>query len=314
MSEDNDDPFESGLILQLFLLIFQTVFGKLILPFFIVPLSKFLRISHLWAGILILSVLGVIYDAGFSNHSLIKYTYHLVSDRIESKSNYKKSIKISSDLITTKKYPYGLYTGERPQKDRLYKGSLIYNNGYYYEGEWKDEKKEGDGLFIIGESKFMCFFADDLPNGRGLYYSQFSIANVIWEKGEITKGIMSYSNNNIFIGTFDESVYWKKGTVILANGIRESGEWNRGIRNGYFIFIYTNGDRFEGIFINGKNSGQGKYYYTNGDTYIGEFENMVRHGDGTYFFKNGDKVIGIWKNGKIENGKKIYHNGKIEEI
>jgi hypothetical protein len=314
MSEDNDDPI--GCFFGLFITIFHVLFDKLLLPFLIIPFSKFFHISRLWAGIVmaigsVLLFFGI-KDIGFSKNSKIKYTYHLITDKIDAKPSINKSIVIDPVSSIPKKYPNGSYIGDEPQKDRLYKGSMRYNNGDYYEGDWKNEKREGNGFLVKGDRKWLASFSNDALNGRGLFNSPTQMTNGVWENGKAIKGIRSYKDNRIFIGTYDEEGDWKKGTVIGANGIQVSGEWSNGNANGFFVIVYTDGGKFEGTYVDGNRDSQGKYYYKNGDVYIGEFKNDIRHGEGTFFYKNGDKEIGTWKNGNFERGKKIYHNGKIE--
>ena len=51
------------------------------------------------------------------------------------------------------------------------KGKIIYNNGNEYEGEWKNDKKNGEGYieYINEQDKFKGEFENDMEkNGEGL--------------------------------------------------------------------------------------------------------------------------------------------------
>ena len=51
------------------------------------------------------------------------------------------------------------------------KGKIIYNNGDEYEGEWKNDQKNGEGCleYINEQNKFKGEFENDMEkNGEGL--------------------------------------------------------------------------------------------------------------------------------------------------
>ena len=56
------------------------------------------------------------------------------------------------------------------------KGVLIYNNGDKYEGEWKKDKKEGEGVFIDRNGKYEGEYKNDMKEGKGtIYYNNGNV-------------------------------------------------------------------------------------------------------------------------------------------
>ena len=62
------------------------------------------------------------------------------------------------------------YDGEWKEGKRYGKGTLIYEDGSKYEGEWKNGKKNGQGsIFYHDGSKLEGEFRDDSPWDTSLY-------------------------------------------------------------------------------------------------------------------------------------------------
>ena len=67
---------------------------------------------------------------------------------------------------------YGLKNG---------KGILYYSNGnIIYDGDWINDKKEGNGKYIDEDGKYYIGeFKNDLQNGKGILY--YSNRNIIYD-------------------------------------------------------------------------------------------------------------------------------------
>jgi len=109
------------------------------------------------------------------------------------------------------------------------KGTMHWNNGDRYEGEWKNNKKEGRGIYYLGDGEF---------------------------KGDRYEG--DYKN-----GKAEE-----KGIYYYANGDRYEGEFKNGKREGKGIYYFANGDRTIVEFLNDKPIGKHVKLTINGEVEI----------------------------------------------
>ena len=126
----------------------------------------------------------------------------------------------------------------------------VYNDGAWYEGEFKEGKWNGNGTY--------CW-----PDG-GKYVGQFLNGSMHGE------GILYHTN-----GTSNKVIY-NNGNVISTspNIIREN---------------YSDGAWYEGEMKDGQRHGQGTYCWANGNKYIGGWFNGSMHGNGVIYYYNGVK-------------------------
>ena len=162
-----------------------------------------------------------------------------------------------------------------------------------YEGELKNDKKEGFGK---------CNFNDKI-----LYIGEWS-NNLINGKGKL----LNKNKNIIYEGEFVNGKFEGNGKYFYKNGEKYIGQFSENKRNGKGIMYYSNGKiQYEGNFVNDKYEGEGKYYYKNEKYYIGQFSKNKKNGNGIIYYKNGNiNYIGDFKDDKFEgNGKYIFENG-----
>ena len=219
--------------------------------------------------------------------------------------NIKPSIDIIKEIFEDKKYENDLenikikllekndlFMGIMDNNDIYPKRGILYtHNGDYYNGEFSDGKKNGQGNIIYANgTKYEGSFKNDYHDGFG---------KLIQLNGETYEGD------------------WKKGKIngngmrIHANGNKYIGNYVNNIRNGNGHLIFVNGESYKGNFLNGKANGNGVFKFKNGNIYEGEFKDNLIMGKGTLTLKNGDKYIGVFTNGSI-NGKGTFidNNGE----
>ena len=139
-----------------------------------------------------------------------------------------------------------------------------------YEGEFKNNKANGNGIFVFG------------PNSK-------------WA-GDRYEG--QYINNKIH----------GQGIYNFASGNKYVGEYINGKKHGKGTFtFFVTGNKYVGEYKNGKRHGQGTFTYKSGAKYIGKFKNEKYHGQGTYNYKSGAKDVGEFQNGKL-NGFAIRYD------
>jgi hypothetical protein len=158
-------------------------------------------------------------------------------------------------------YPNGdVYEGEIKNDKKNGKGTLIFANGTYYEGEWKDDKMYGLGK-------------------------------------------LSYSDGSLYEGQFKDDSFNGNGKLISSNRSTYKGEWKDNKKNGHGEFLSIGDDEkidylYKGEWKDDKKNGHG-VYYANYDVFDGQWVDDKKNGDGTLTLKNGIKINGQWLNDEL---------------
>lgn len=193
--------------------------------------------------------------------------------------------------------PVGYFTG---------KGRKTYDNGNYYEGDWKNGEPNGKGKLVFSDG---IIHEGDFVDGR------LEKGKVIWTNGVIYEGIRSnletlgkgkmiFPNGNVYEGDFWRFEMSGKGKMTFPNGYIYEGNWERNNRSGSGKLIYPNGDTYVGKFANDCVEGKGKMTYANGDVYLGEWRNFKRSGKGKMVYANGTVEKGLWENDEFTGEEK----------
>ena len=85
-------------------------------------------------------------------------------------------------------------------------GVYVFPSGDKYEGQWKDNKYDGQGTFTWSDGKkYVGQFKDNKKNGQGTF---------------------TFANGNKYVGQFQDDKYGGFGTFYNANGsINQQGLW-----------------------------------------------------------------------------------------
>ena len=103
--------------------------------------------------------------------------------------------------------------------------------GDRYEGEFRNNKKEGRGIYYLHNGNI---YEGDIKNGK--------------IEG---RGIDYYNNGDRYEGDNKNGLKEGKGIYYYNNGDRYEGDWKNDKREGKGIFYYNNGDREMGDYLNG---------------------------------------------------------------
>lgn len=230
----------------------------------------------------------------------------------------------------TKEFEAGTYTGDLVRGQCHGQGTMHYDNGGWYTGQWSYGAWSGTGTgkytYKSGNT-YEGEFLDGQCHGTGtMHYTDGGWYKGQWQEGKWSgsgTGKNFYDNGDIYEGSYLNGKRHGQGTYTYANGGWITGSWSEGAQKGTATgkMIYDNGDAYEGSFLNGKRHGQGTYTWSNGGwitgnwsngeqsgagrgkriynngVYEGEFLNGKLHGQGTYSYQNGDKYTGQWANG-----------------
>ena len=199
------------------------------------------------------------------------------NNKINTYTKTNSSNKEISHKTVIKQYEDGKYEGILINNKREIHGIMYYKNGAKYDGQWKNNKINGKGIYISGN-----YFKND-PNLIGIKYEGDFKNDKIEGFGT---GI--YTSGDKYTGEWKDNKQYGRGIVEYRGGGKYDGEWKNGKFNGHGIYVLKNGEKFEGKFIDNKYNGYGKYYYLNGDILEGIFKNdrpsgncVLHRADGT---------------------------------
>lgn len=185
-------------------------------------------------------------------------------------------------------------------------------NGGYYEGFWKNGKKQGYGMYVwTGTGKYIGSWDNDNMNGYGAYIAD-NDDNIV---GEYRDGKLNGQGYQVINGKWDQGWYSDGNITTSYAYTRNAGEYgctSGDCDNKYGYFKWENGDHFVGFFNNGKLY-LGTYTFADGNKYSGMFNsNNQYHGTGRFFFNDGAYYGGEWKNGKYSG--RGYHKASDMSI
>ncbi len=185
------------------------------------------------------------------------------------------------------------YTGELEEGTLLRQGQGTYrypNNVFKYQGEWKQGKKHGMGIFTFGDGSS--------------YEGEFV-------KGEIIgAGLRRWPNGSTYSGDFFMGEMEGEGIFVSNSGEKYEGSMKNNQRHGEGELTETNGDVYQGEFHTNRRHGKGTEYLASGEVYCGEFVRGVRQGSGSMTYLGGQKYQGSWVNGG-KHGEGIFEDPKV---
>ena len=174
----------------------------------------------------------------------------------------------------------GKYTGDFIKNG---KWKAEYPNGDKYDGEFKDDKMEGHGVYIYtnGE-KYVGVWKDDKKHGHGVY------------TGAPTRG-----TSDTYDGQYKDDKKNGNGKFTSKGGNIEEGVWQDNQMNGPGSWqgVFP-GDKYQGGFKTGSWDGHGRRDHQDGSFYVGNWKNGQMDGQGIITRTNGNTYSGIFNNGK----------------
>lgn len=234
---------------------------------------------------------------------------------------------VKEEAITgygTKIFDTGTYTGDLVRGECHGTGTMQYNNGGWYTGQWNSNSWTGAGtgkvIYDDGDV-YEGEFLNGKRHGSGTYY----YSNGGWYKGQWKDGSktgsgtgkMIYDDGDIYEGELLNGKRHGSGTYNYSDGGWYKGQWKDGSKagSGTGKLIYDNGGVYEGELLEGKRHGTGTYHYPDGAVYNGAWVSGKRQGTGTIQYTNGGWYTGNWDGDKqagAGKGKQIYSNGVYE--
>ena len=237
----------------------------------------------------------------------------------EAFQNFFKNQKYKNDWSRSKiKFSQNgdFFIGVFEQDEKYPKrGILVSSGGDYYDGEFVNGKKEGEGkLIYMNGNKYEGSFARGRQNGRGkLTQIDGDTYDGEWKDGRTNgQGTRYHNNGDKYIGNHLNNLRNGKGYYLFANGDSYEGNWVNGIASGRGILRFKNGEVYDGEFKNNNMFGKGTFTKKNGEVLVGEFINGLINGKGKYENALGEKYIGEFLSGKKHGFGKLYNKeGKL---
>ena len=209
------------------------------------------------------------------NDSSIKSKFQFSNE--EGKQSSENNTKYISE-INTDTFTYIGFLSENLKKEFF--GYYKYDNNDEYSGEWKEDFKEGKGVYLYFNEKekneeefYLGEWNKGEKNGKGIYFWKHSNEKIKFED----------SNYDVVFGNFENNEY-KNGFCISKNkndfSIYEGKYDNEKKNDDEAIFIENNDKAFLGKFIDNEMS--------EGRVIIFKENNEVKNS--YYFEKNNDEV------------------------
>ena len=215
-------------------------------------------------------------------------------------------------------------------------GSYTDADGNKYVGEWKDDKRHGQGTSTFADGdQYVGEFKDGEVHGHGTYLFGPNAGEFAGDK---------------YVGEFKDGMKHGHGTYTWADGDVYVGEWKDG--NPWEGVQYSASGKVQGTYSNGEPCGGceptarqlvlvreidpshitaalppcpssgvfhncfGTFTSDDGHKYVGEWKEDKMHGSGTYTFgpgdHEGDKFIGEWKDNKPWQGVEYSPSGEVK--
>ena len=215
-------------------------------------------------------------------------------------------------------------------------GSYTDADGNKYVGEWKDDKRHGQGTsFWADGDQHVGEYKDGKEHGHGTYLfgpnsGEFAGDKYVWEFKDGMKhghGTYTWADGDVYVGEFKDGNPWE-GVQYSASGKMQgtysNGEPCRGCEptarqlalvreiDPSHITAALPPCPSSGVFHNCF----GTFTSDDGDKYVGEWKEDKMHGSGTYTFglgdHEGDKFIGEWKDNKPWQGVEYSPSGEVK--
>ena len=117
---------------------------------------------------------------------------------------------------------------------------MTYQSGNYYEGQWRINKRNGEGTmyWLSSNEKYTGNWEDNYQSGFGTH---------IWLEG--ANGDNKLLRNR-YVGNWRLGLRYGNGTFYYSNGSKYEGMWRDNLKNGHGVFTFEDGTSYEGPFEN----------------------------------------------------------------
>lgn len=123
----------------------------------------------------------------------------------------------------------GVYEGEYKNNKKEGKGKMVYPDGGTYDGQWKEGFRDGQGTFKYPNGDwYKGMWVKGKKSARGTYFSYSGACWYMgmWKDGNFVEGDWKFKDGSCYKGNFNLGMPAPgPGTFVFANGNTLQGEW-----------------------------------------------------------------------------------------
>ncbi len=156
---------------------------------------------------------------------------------ISGSISYKSGIKVEGDFSGSQ------VTG---------KGKIFYPDGRRYEGDLIKNSAEGTGTFwsANGKTKYEGEWKNNMKNGKGKQTDETGTYEGAWANNKRNGyGTQTYKNGDEYYGDFEDDKRNGTGVMKYTNGDSYSGEWKNNVKEGKGVYKFKDGKVNSGNFV-----------------------------------------------------------------
>jgi hypothetical protein len=194
-------------------------------------------------------------------------------------------------------------------------GKLFHKTEIVYEGQFSEGLKHGYGVIYKNVKPIIeGLFDKGRPSGECILYSPSKRYKGTLDLSENnSEGKFSFSNGNVFTGSFNEFLP-TKGSLVYADGQKISSMFVDLQPTGIGLLEYPSGNYYDGNFKEGLFEEQGKLFVKSSEI---EFSGIFSKGkkNGQFTLKQKDNLFcsGEYSN-DVANGNWTFHNSKGSKL
>lgn len=181
------------------------------------------------------------------------------------------------------------------------------DNGAIYKGQMLNNKKHGKGFLLdIDGDTYEGEFKEDKINGFGIFKSKDgTIYKGNWINNQQDgNGFEKWEDGCTYEGNYKNGLKHGMGIYYFSDGSFYNGDWVAGKMEGMGEYRYVGGIKFVGEFKNGEKHGKGRIFK---EDYVfeGFFLNNKKEGEAVKKFTDGRVVKEVWKENVLVDSKEF---------
>jgi len=174
------------------------------------------------------------------------------------------------------------YEGETKNGMKHGLGTLTWDDGDQYVGEFENDEKVRGTFNWRGGDQYTGEWKNSLMHGRGTYI---------------------YRNGRKYEGDWEGGFKEGYGIFTWPNGDRYEGQFHKDQCHGFGIQTYADERVYKGHWYQNKKHGFGIMYWSNGEKTQGFWQNSLLSGTAIFIEVDGKRYEERWKGGNREGGK-----------
>jgi hypothetical protein len=149
--------------------------------------------------------------------------------------------------------------------DRNSEGTLLYESGSKYEGQLKNNKRHGKGIYTYPSIEELNQVKANIKGMIIDYADSIRISfSGEWEEDVKIRGVILYRHGGNYKGQLFNDERHGKGVYTYADGAVYYGDFQDSLFHGYGMCTYANGNKYEGCWDKCKRHGIGEYRWASG--------------------------------------------------